>query len=322
MNETQPIYLSPAFSNRTDEELRFLSTINGATGFSLFWIDIVKPLLCKLNAKHLLEIGAETGEHTRLLLEYCSGYDANLTIIEPVIRPELRDIIVNLDYIKLFAGKSQTVLPEINFSVDAVFLEGDLNYCAVHHDLLEIEKISRRQSIPFPIVFARSLSWPYARRDMYYDPKGMPAECRHDYDRMGITPWSPRLHEGMINFPYANAKKEGGYKNGVRTAIEDFVKDSELKLRLFTLPVNYGLGIIYTENSQVDEFVKNNLFLSQALRLFLETCELARLNEIIHRLKTKQCQQQSQLKSNREWRNRLIQNFRRLGRMIIRMIEK
>ena len=59
------MYLSPAFSKRTPEDLEFLRKIDGKTGFSLFWIDIVRPLLCEIKAKNLLEIGAGQGEHTR-----------------------------------------------------------------------------------------------------------------------------------------------------------------------------------------------------------------------------------------------------------------
>ena len=66
MNQT---YLSTAFSKRTEEELELLRKIDGTTGFSLFWIGIVRPLLCRIKAKYLLEIGADEGEHTRLLFD-------------------------------------------------------------------------------------------------------------------------------------------------------------------------------------------------------------------------------------------------------------
>ena len=38
-----------------------------------------------MKAKHLLEIGADKGAHTRLLLQYCDAFDANLIVIEPAV---------------------------------------------------------------------------------------------------------------------------------------------------------------------------------------------------------------------------------------------
>jgi len=276
MNETQPIYLSPAFSNRTDEELRFLSTINGATGFSLFWIDIVKPLLCELNAKHLLEIGAETGEHTWLLLQYCDSYDANLTIIEPVVTPSLQEVVNNSARTFLYAEKSLEALPRVNVPIDVVMLEGDLNYYSVRGDLLGIDELSHRQNIPFPLVLVRSMSWPYARRDMYYDPGNLPKDTMHDHEKSGMTPWTSQLKEMMINYPFENAKHEGEPKNGVWTAVEDFIAGSNLPLKFFLLPSNNGLGVIYLENSKAEQFINQNLVIPEKIRLFLETYEIVR----------------------------------------------
>jgi len=318
MSKMNKIYLSPAFNKRTDGELEFLRTVDGTSGFSLFWIDIVKPLLCELKVKHLLEVGALKGDHTRLLSQYCDTFDATLIVIEPIVTPSLQKVIGSSARIHLFAEKSQTALPRVAASVDAVLLEGDLNYYTVHNDLLSIAQLSRRQNIPFPIVFFASASWPYARRDMYYDPESLPITARHDYAKMGMTPWSSELEEGMINFLFANARHEGGPKNGVLTAAEDFIDGSELSLHLFRLPINHGLGIIYPKGSRTEEFIRTNLFFPPLLGRFLETCELARLNEIIRRLQP----QQRQRYSKQGFRSGLARLLRRLGRVMIRMIEK
>lgn len=134
-----------------------------------------------------------------------------------------------------------------------------MNYYTVHGDLLSIEDLCRRRNARFPIVFVRITSWPYARRDMYYDPDNIPAAERHEYARSGMTPWSSGLEDGMINYPFANAKHEGGPKNGGLTAVEDFMKESGFSLRLFSLPINHGLGIIYTKGSRAEEFIRTNL---------------------------------------------------------------
>lgn len=306
-------YLSPTFSRRSQEELEFLRKIDGTTGFSLFWIDIIKPLLCALKARHLLEIGADEGSHTRLLLDYCGAFNADLTVIEPSVKPVLKEIIGSSPRVSLFAQKSHEALPRINVPIDAVILEGDLNYYATYGDLTAIKELCRRQGIPFPVILVKNVSWPYARRDMYYYPEGLLPGARYDYDKSGMTPWAPGLKEGMINYPFANAGHEGGAKNGVLTAVEDFIKDSKLDLRLFSLPLNNGMGIIYAANSKAEQFIKSNFILSPPLRLFLETFELSRLNDIIRRLRPPQVK--------RGFRNRLAGVLRRLGRAIARAIE-
>jgi hypothetical protein len=141
-----------------------------------------------LKAKHLLEIGAFKGEHTRLLLKYCDAFEALLIVIKPAVTPSLQEVISSSKRVHLFAEKSHKALPQINAPVDAVLLEGDLNYYTVYGDLVGIEDLSRRQNIPFPIVLFASASWPYARRDMYYDPDSIPTIERHEYARGGMTP--------------------------------------------------------------------------------------------------------------------------------------
>jgi hypothetical protein len=90
-----------------------------------------------------------------------------------------------------------------------------------------------------------------------------------------------------FNWPYANAKKKGGSANGVLTAIEDFIKDSELNLKFFSLLLNHGLSILYLENSEVQNFIRANLLPPPLLERFLETFELVRINGIDRRLQRK-----------------------------------
>ncbi|MEI6155294.1 MAG: class I SAM-dependent methyltransferase [Deltaproteobacteria bacterium] len=286
-------YLSPAFTKHTNDELEFLHSLDGATGFSLFWIDITRPVLRAIEARHLLEIGADTGEHTYLLLQYCDEFDADLAVIEPFVKPSLQKITDTSNRVNLMAEKSLAAIPNINSPIDAVLLEGDLNYFSVYSDLLAIRDLSVRRGIPIPCCFFRSSSWPYARRDMYYDPDTMPPIQMHDYAPSGMTPWLQGLEEGMINFPFFNAKNEGGGRNGVLTAVEDFIKESGLPLGKFLLPINNGVGIIYLKGSQAEKFIETNLMPPPALYRFLETIELARLNEIVRRLKLHQTQRYS-----------------------------
>jgi len=316
------VYLSPAFTKRPEQDLRLLQSLDGRSGFCLFWLDIVYPLLCEIRAGHLLEIGADEGEHTRLLLEYCDIFDAKLVVVEPTVKPCLEEILRASSHVRLFAEKSHDALPKVDLPVNAVLLEGDLNYHTTYGDLSEIEKLARRQSIDFPTVFVRSASWPYAKRDMYYDPESLPRSARHDYARSGMTPWSCGLKERMINFPFANARHEGGPKNGVWLAVTDFLANCSLPLKQFLLPSNNGLGLIYRKDSKADQFINQHLLIPERIRLFLETCEIARINEINRRQQIKVDRSKTEVQKESGIRNLLARALRKLGRTVLKRIEK
>jgi hypothetical protein len=307
-------YLSPAFHKRSDEELDFLRTIDEAAGFSLFWVDILRPLLQHIQARHLLEIGADRGDHTRLLIRYCDSCNGTLTIIEPAVSAPLKEIVDRSTRTMFFADRSCEALPRMNSAIDAVILEGDLNHHTVYGDLCGIEDLCRRCNNAFPVIFVKNISWPYARRDMYYAPEMIPPEARHEYAYNGMTPWSLSLQRGTINAPFANVEKEGGERNGVLTAVEDFMKVSAFPLRLFSLPLFYGLGIIHAQDSPAAEFIRLHIQPPPALALFLETTEIARINDILRRL-----QPPMPLKNSG---NLLAGALRRWGRFIIKRIEK
>jgi hypothetical protein len=250
------------------------------------------------------------------LLAYCEATQGRLTVIEPNVTETLRKVVGSSPQITLLAEKSQTALPRVREQIDAVLLEGDLNYATVLGDLRGIADISRRMSTPFPLVFFANASWPYARRDMYYDPDHMPEADRHRYDRSGMTPWSQGLEAGLINYPFANAEQEGGARNGVLSAVEDFVNENS-GLRLFTFPVNHGLGIVHSESSIAAAFVQHHLAIPMRMRQFLETLELARLNTILSELRRRE-----RMQGTSRIRRSLAHLARRLGRGIIRTLEK
>lgn len=265
-----------------------LRQIDANAGFSLFWMDLIEPLLRYTKARHLLEIGAYRGDNTRLLVKYCNVHDGVLTVIEPTVLPSLQEIIDQSNRIKLLENTSRNALLLIDAPVDAVMLEGDLNYHTIHSDLADIEKMAKRFWKLFPLVFLRATGWPYARRDMYYDPSDLPVDGVHNYSRKGMTPWSCHLVANMINYPFANAQEEGGPRNGVLTAAEDFMKKTELPLKLLTLPIHNGVSVIFTEGSPADTFMQDYVGINPFFIRLLETVEVARLNSIISKLKEHQ----------------------------------
>ena len=90
-------------------------------------------------------------------------------------------------------------MPQLSGAVDAVLLEGDLNYHTILGDLRQVQALNERCGAPFPVVFLRAVGWPYARRDMYYEPEGLPRDAVHTWDRKGLTPWRSEFVDHLIN---------------------------------------------------------------------------------------------------------------------------
>lgn len=168
--------LSRAFSTRDAADVDFLRSIDGTTGFRLFWIDVVRPLLVYIGARHVVEIGADQGDETRELRDYCAAWDGHLTVIEPKVTDALRTVIAGAPCVRLCEERGETALARLACGIDAVLLEGDLNYATVHADLVAIGRIAKRTCTPFPLVFVKGTSWPYGRRDMYYAPAALASQ--------------------------------------------------------------------------------------------------------------------------------------------------
>ncbi len=102
------------------------------------------------------------------------------------------------------------------------------------------------------LVFYHDVAWPCARRDLYYDPGRIPPEFVHEHvwnqgvtlDNRGLVPGGFR-GEGQ----WACATKEGGVRNGVLTAVEDFVLGKEEHLSWAVIPAVFGLGILFAKNA-------------------------------------------------------------------------
>lgn len=279
-------YLSPVFGERTAEEQVFLREADGRTGFSLFWLDVSRPLLELIGARRLLEVGAAEGQQTRWLLEYCGRNGGELTVIEPAAGAALQNVLEGAGSAQWLRERSHVALPKLTVLPDAVFLEGDLNYAAALHDLREVLSLSKRLHGSWPLIFVSALSWPYARRDMYYDPARLPRQRRHTWARRGLSPWSASQAAGGVNAPFANAVREGGARNGVLTAVEDFIRETPGELRLWRLPMNFGFGILYPAGSPAARFIETMLHISPQAARLLETIEIARLNEILRHIKS------------------------------------
>jgi hypothetical protein len=212
-----------------------------------FWAWLVEPILRAVGAKRLIEIGVDTGANTRFLLEYTSAVGGHLDYIDPAPTFDVNAARARYsDSSDFHRATSIEVLPRLR-PAHAVLIDGDHNWYTVHRELELLLERSRETKTPFPLVLFHDVSWPYARRDLYYAPERIPAEHRQPHAKSGMLPGVKELVAGGLNAQLWNALTEGGPKNGVLTAVEDFVAESKVG-KLSVVPILFGLGILVPDS--------------------------------------------------------------------------
>jgi len=205
-----------------------------------FWDSAVRPLLEARSPKTIVEVGAAKGENTRLLAAWAAEHDALVHVVDP--KPKFDADAYTREWaghLEMHLDLSLPALPAIG-PVDTVLLDGDHNWYTMLGELREIDRVNEG----WPLVIMHDVGWPYGRRDMYYAPETVPAEHRQPCRRAGIQPFRSALAAHGKNEHLFNAEHEGGPRNGVLTAVEDFLSQTDRELLLFAGPGIGGLGII------------------------------------------------------------------------------
>jgi cephalosporin hydroxylase len=208
------------------------------------WDVAIAPILEAADAKRVVEIGALRGETTTLVIDHL-GEDAQLHVIDPA--PEFDPA----DWEDRFRGRctfhrdtSHNVLPNLG-SMDVALIDGDHNWFTVYNEMKMLAATARRTGEPLPIMILHDVGWPYGRRDLYYAPERIPKEFRQAYRQAGMRPGrSQLLAKGGLNPTMYNAVQEGGERNGVMTAVDDFIAEHDQPVRLLVIPIYFGLAIV------------------------------------------------------------------------------
>jgi cephalosporin hydroxylase len=211
------------------------------------WDVAIAPVLQAARAARVVEIGALRGETTIRMLESL-GPDAELHVIDPV--PDFDPA----EHQRQFPGRyyfhqalSLEVLPTLG-PVDAALIDGDHNWFTVYHELKMLAEASRSAGAELPVIVMHDVLWPYGRRDLYYAPEDVPEEFRQPYAQGGMKPGQKLLAaKGGLNPKMFNAEVEGGPRNGVMTALDDFEAEYDRPLRRLVLPIYFGLAFAVEE---------------------------------------------------------------------------
>ena len=215
-------------------------------GYSLANVgELLTGCLDVAGARTVLEVGAYKGELTALLLDWASGSGATVAAVDPLPEPELLELAERRPDLELLRETSERPLRERELP-DAVVLDGDHNHFTLSGELEAIAE--RAGDRPPPLLLFHDVGWPHARRDSYYAPERVPPERRQPLaHKTGLVPGNTGTDPDGLPFEWA-AAEEGGPRNGVLTAIEDFMQERE-RLRLVRVPTFFGFGILWHEDA-------------------------------------------------------------------------
>ena len=211
---------------------------------------VIAPLLAAAEPDVVVEVGVYRGSITKLALRVTAERGATVHAIDPAPQDDFNVEGLQSEYgnrLVFHRGLSLEVLPEIH-DVDAVLIDGDHNWYTVYNELSTIARVAEADGRPFPLTMMHDVEWPYADRDMYYFPETIPAEHVHAHASGGMVMERDDLVEdGGLNAGGHNALAPGGPRNGVRTAVDDFLAEARAPLSFKTVIGFFGLGVLYDE---------------------------------------------------------------------------
>lgn len=247
-----------------------------------FWPSVVKPILEAAKARRVIEIGVDRGRTSRLLASWAQTAGARVELVDPepsLDMEGLQDRFAGAVFVH--RRPSLEVLGDL-LPADVVLIDGDHNWYTVYHELEMIYGTQGPVDAHAPITICHDVEWPYGRRDLYYCPDRIPEKDRQEFRIGGVLPRERGLSPGGYNAGSFHAVHEGGPRNGVRTAIEDFLLPRSEEFRVVWLPLLFGLAVIVPrarlETTAALAAVLESLDLSRPLRNLCKIAELERLD--------------------------------------------
>lgn len=171
---------------------------------------------------------------------------------------------INTNYEECIKDNPLNALPNLGY-YDAIFINDDSNWYTVFNEL----KIIKGTNEVFPLVFICNNNFPNKRRDSYSNPDNIPSNFRQEY--INGFPICYNNEKIIISDGFFHACDDNTPRNGVLTAIEDFLKENlhigiiefnflnEICILYPKLQINQKRISIITKNIQEDKIEGINL---------------------------------------------------------------
>jgi hypothetical protein len=241
------------------------------------WPLFIEPFIRQLAPRRIMEVGAGEGVNSARLLQYCRDTGGKADIADPSPAEGLQDILARFPEEHVFYPMSGARALLRSEPPDLVLLDGDPNWFTVHNELNLLRRLSAERGLPFPCVLVHNVAWPYGRRDAYANPRAV--EEKQPFAFLGVVPGEAGLTEHGLSGRLANANHEGGPRNGVLTAIEDFIATAPFEVDFRTVPFFNGLAVLVPQVRMTPELkaLVDGFFSGETLMKACETLEQDRI---------------------------------------------
>ncbi len=219
--------------------------------------EIIFGLLDRLQPKSVLEIGSETGRFTEELIARCTRPGHELITIEPFPAAPLLDAARDSDSFHLVPSTSLAYLTTRACHSDFLLIDGDHNYFTVYNELRLAAAGWQDAGIEDGVMLLHDVAFPCGRRDFYYNPAQIPAPFLHPHSfELGVTMDKKMAIRGGFRGEgaFAVALHEGGPRNGVLTAVEDFCQEQP-RFVYRSVDCVFGLGALTLAGTRADAAV-------------------------------------------------------------------
>jgi hypothetical protein len=100
-------------------------------------------------------------------------------------------------------------------------------------------------ALDLPLTVVPEIAWPFGRRDSYPSLHDVPPGARHPSRRLGVRPLTSVLVDGGAFSDRENCVFEFGSRNGVLTAVEDFVRRLDDAVRCVQIDGFVGVALVF-----------------------------------------------------------------------------
>lgn len=205
------------------------------------FVTVIEPLLEALAPRMIVEVGAGHGRLTARLLQVMRSEEAVVHAIDPRPQPGLLRLARTDARVRLHELPGVEALASLG-AADLVLLGGDPNWSTVRAEIESVIERSRDADVAPPVIVVHNVHWPFGRRDGYHVAPDAPAH--HPVVDSGLAPGRSQPTDGGLRLTPFVAVGEGGERNGVLTAIDDFIADDPADWELIEIPGYGGTAVL------------------------------------------------------------------------------
>ncbi len=194
--------------------------------FNFYDVDIIPFILKEFKVKKVVLTDLYDGKIYGELLNYANNNNLSIITINSNknIESDYNDIALN-------------ILPTLN-DYEAIFINDDPNWYTIFNELNIIKKNNKE----FPLVFICNNIFPHKKRDSYKNPDVIPDEFKNEFSRQLFLSDDIKIKDNFYH-----AIKENTPKNGVLTAIDDFLEINK-SIGIMDIKFIDGITILYPKN--------------------------------------------------------------------------